>query len=239
MCRNSKKWAEKSAAKATHAVMRAARANIQVTAKQRALRRKFERVAHRLFFLLEHYDFADPNEVNRLSKTLDEMLVPIAIAEFKSHGDPNSEENGKEAAQEWHYKMFSGKFVTYWKTIPRVPFYFYAMTVLRHACCDIARRPKQGELHGADLVDRRQNPSSPASRAESKAIIHKAMEKLPPDQRDAIHAKFFEGLRNRDAAEIRNLNPSTLAVKRQRGLERLCRDLENHRGDIWPCDSPE
>jgi RNA polymerase sigma-70 factor (ECF subfamily) len=62
--------------------------------------------------------------------------------------------------------------------------------------------------------------------SEQAALIRQLLDALPPRQQEVILLKYFGDLRNRDIAQLLNLDERTVAAHLSRGLEALRR--------LWP-----
>ena len=96
-------------------------------------------------------------------------------------------------------------------------------------CRDKARRAKRWNLVIAErpeLPDRAQGPLAPetldpaahAERREKSSAVLRALNQLPPEQREVVVLKEFEGLKFREIAEILGCPESTVKSRMYYGL---------------------
>jgi RNA polymerase sigma-70 factor (ECF subfamily) len=64
-------------------------------------------------------------------------------------------------------------------------------------------------------------PSEATAEKERAAILHRALERLPEDDRDLIHLHFFGELTFREIAAVRNLNAKTVCTRLTRCKAKL------------------
>ncbi len=83
---------------------------------------------------------------------------------------------------------------------------------------------ESGVTEQADVVTERQ-PEAAATRQETSAAIHAAVERLPEHQRDAIVMHHFEGIAVAEVAEIMGVRPGTVLSRLARGRDALRRKL--------------
>jgi len=85
---------------------------------------------------------------------------------------------------------------------------------------DIDRHPPGPELR----VEPR--PDEAVDRGRTRAAVRAAIDRLPPDQRDAVLMRFIDDLPYEEIARLSGVPQGTVASRVFRALERLGRELE-------------
>ena len=105
----------------------------------------------------------------------------------------------------------------------------WMMKIMRNCWIDEVRsRARRANAFGSDdarAVLAAAEPSG-ADRAADADAIDRAMNRLPPEQREAVALVLVEGLSYREAAELLDLPVGTLTSRLTRGRQALARTLE-------------
>lgn len=176
------------------------------------------------------------DDFNRLYISCHRFLLALAVALHKRCGVQNPRLEAEDALQQWHYKMMTVGYASY--SPSRGTPFSYSYITLRNICKSIHRARTGLSLQVDQDLECRCNPLKPLIDTETKAILDKALERLPPHERIAIESRYHHNQSDGDLAAQSGTNPSTIAVQRHRGLRRLCDDLDRRKGDVWPCESP-
>ncbi len=101
--------------------------------------------------------------------------------------------------------------------------YIYLRTAVRNECFNLLSRQKRP-------LESIQNPSSrPLLEKVDKGIpeiedngkIEETIRSLPPDQREVIHLKIYEGKTLQEIARLLDMNPNTIASRYRYALDKL------------------
>jgi RNA polymerase sigma factor (sigma-70 family) len=65
------------------------------------------------------------------------------------------------------------------------------------------------------------SPSEATAESDRAAILHRALEQLPEEDRDLIHLHFFGELTFKEIGEVRKMNPKTVYTRVSRGKAKL------------------
>jgi RNA polymerase sigma-70 factor (ECF subfamily) len=72
-----------------------------------------------------------------------------------------------------------------------------------------------------DHQDEAKSPAEVSAENDRAAIVHRAINQLPEDDRELVHLHFFGELTFREIAEARNMNPKTVCTRLTRCKEKL------------------
>ena len=84
----------------------------------------------------------------------------------------------------------------------------------------------------AQLLGRDTRPSEAAARAERKARLHEAIERMDPVDREVLALRQFERLTNAEAARVLGLTEGAVGVRHFRTVKRLREILAAMPGDV-------
>lgn len=93
---------------------------------------------------------------------------------------------------------------------------------------DVRRRKKIARMHPAPdeaMPSREQGPAEAASEAERSEAVHRAIDALPPHQREVLVLREIGGLTYQEIADRLGLARGTVESRVLRGRERLRRQL--------------
>lgn len=65
------------------------------------------------------------------------------------------------------------------------------------------------------------SPSSAANRLETAAKLHDCLNQLSAIDREMLHLRHFEGMKNKDCAELLGLEPEAASIRYRRAIVRL------------------
>lgn len=109
--------------------------------------------------------------------------------------------------------------------------WFYRIVV--NQCLDRKRRKTPVALpEGYDVVDDRDGPDGELDQSQRAARVKAALMTLPTSQRTAITLCYFEGVTNKEAAEILDLNVKALESLLTRGRRKLAGLLKAEMYDL-------
>lgn len=109
----------------------------------------------------------------------------------------------------------------------RAKFSTWFYRIVMNRCLDKKRKKTPVSLpENFEIPDERENPVESLATAQRKRQVLKALGEIPDRQRAAITMCYFEGITNRDAAKILNLNIKALESLLCRGRKNLKSLLE-------------
>lgn len=103
-------------------------------------------------------------------------------------------------------------------------------TVARNAAVDQGRR--RGDIP-ADIPDEPDTESGPADQAEESWVswrVHRALEELPPREREAISLAYWSGMSQSEVADYLSIPLGTVKTRTRSGLARLAELLDDELG---------
>ncbi|MEW6444159.1 MAG: RNA polymerase sigma factor [bacterium] len=121
---------------------------------------------------------------------------------------------------------------------PRASFRAYLYRIARNLCLDLVRR-KPREMRAADrpadcgaagleeAADQRPGPESRAGADQMRALIGRALRRLPPEQREVFLLKEVREMSLQDVAEVTGANLNTVKSRLRYALLRLREELES------------
>jgi RNA polymerase sigma-70 factor (ECF subfamily) len=101
--------------------------------------------------------------------------------------------------------------------------------IARNCLRDHHRRSRRQEPLPVDLTDRQALPEARVLRAERAAAIHRAIQQLPADQREALALRFFAELRTADVAAVMGKHEGAVKMLVHRAVVTL-RDQSRREG---------
>jgi RNA polymerase sigma-70 factor (ECF subfamily) len=148
-------------------------------------------------------------------------------------------QNAEDAAQETLIKL--------WRTLPsyrfECPILPYALTMARTTVLDMQRKLSRRSEHEVSLTvennegeqvtmdvadtDGQNDPVAHFERTERIAAVRKAMEQLPPEQRDIIWLKDIQGLSYAQISTVLGMEEGTVGSRLNRARKNLKKILEN------------
>ncbi len=100
--------------------------------------------------------------------------------------------------------------------------------VVLNQCLDRKRKKRPESLpEGFDGVDEREDPSGAYEESETASYVKRKLDQLPERQRYAITLCYYEGLSNKEAAEILGLGVKALESLLTRGRKRLKKAMDD------------
>lgn len=110
----------------------------------------------------------------------------------------------------------------------------WLFTIARNCWLDVLRRRRPAaELKESAMADASANPASLAQRSELAEAVRRAVEQLPPEQREALALRESQGLSFAEVAGVLGVPVPTAKSRVRYALLKLARDLEGWR------DAPE
>ena len=98
----------------------------------------------------------------------------------------------------------------------------YLTTVVRNQCFTALRRRDRRPAHSAPLLD----AQAPGTSEEERLVLESALRALPPEQREAIYLKVFEGLTFQEIGDRCGVSLNTAASRYRYALTALRTSLE-------------
>ena len=153
-------------------------------------------------------------------------------AYFAALGLVGSHEDALDLSQEAFVRAYRAR----QRLNPDLPFYAWLYQILRRLCFNFVRdrRTRRNRLEEArtwlaEQVGRRAEAVSPersAVRAEVRARVQAAIERLPDREREALVLREFEGLRYREIAELLGIPIGTVMSRLYTARRHLAAALE-------------
>lgn len=122
-------------------------------------------------------------------------------------------------------------FISLWKYAERfdpekAKFSTWFYRIVTNQCLDRKRKKKPGALpEGYDAVDESDGPQEQLVQSQRGNTVKQALDRLPDRQKVAITLCYFEGVSNKEAAEILELNIKALESLLTRARKALAKDL--------------
>ena len=150
---------------------------------------------------------------------------PLVFAYF--YKNTGRYHQSKDLTQEVFIKMISG--LSGYR--PRAAFKSWLFAIasnhLKNHYRSASRRPEPAEFSEA-LQEVLPADSREISRAELRQDIRAALEKLPPEQREAVVLRFYHDFTPREIAEITGVKEATIKSRIRYGLDKLKKELEGY-----------
>lgn len=99
----------------------------------------------------------------------------------------------------------------------------YLTTIVRNECFSALRRRRRQPAVTASLLE----PQAPGSNEEERLLLEGALRALPPEQREVVYLKVFEGLTFQEIGERCGVSPNTAASRYRYALAGLRASLES------------
>jgi RNA polymerase sigma-70 factor (ECF subfamily) len=96
----------------------------------------------------------------------------------------------------------------------------YLRTSVRNECYSVLgrRRDALARANGLPLLE---TLSAAHDRTHDRLVLEQGLRALPPEQREAIHLKVFEGYSFQEAADLTGESINTIASRYRYGMEKL------------------
>jgi len=153
-------------------------------------------------------------------------------AYFAALGLVGSHEDARALSQEAFVRAYRAR----QRLTPDLPFYAWLYQILRRLCFNFIRdrrtrrnRLEEARIWLAEQVGRRAEAGSPersAVRAEIRARVQAAIERLADREREVLVLKEFEGLRYREIAALLGIPIGTVMSRLYTARRRLAEALE-------------
>ena len=98
----------------------------------------------------------------------------------------------------------------------------YLTTIVRNECFSALRRRRRQPAVPGPLLE----PQAPGTSEEERLLLESAMRALPPDQREVVYLKVFEGLTFHEIGERCGVSLNTAASRYRYALTALRASLE-------------
>lgn len=129
-------------------------------------------------------------------------------------------------------------FISLWKHASRfdpqkAKFSTWFYRIVTNQCLDRKRKKKPGALpEGFDVEDKSDGPQQQLAENQRGKTVRQALDKLPGRQKVAITLCYFEGVSNKEAAEILELNIKALESLLTRARKALAKDLSGTASEL-------
>ena len=131
----------------------------------------------------------------------------------------------EDAVQEAFLKLWS-RATSFDPAAAKFTTWFYR--VVLNQCLDRKRKKRPERLpEGFDGVDEGESPAEAYEESEAAAYVKSKLRELPERQRSAIALCYYEGLSNKEAAEILGLGVKALESLLTRGRKRLKKTMDD------------
>ena len=95
----------------------------------------------------------------------------------------------------------------------------YLRRAVRNECFSALRRRRRDVLASAGPI--LETVSAESDRPEERLALEQALRELPPEQREAVHLKVFEGMTFQEIADVTGESINTVASRYRYGIEKL------------------
>jgi RNA polymerase sigma-70 factor (ECF subfamily) len=115
----------------------------------------------------------------------------------------------------------------------RAKFSTWLYRVITNRCIDLRRQPRSDDIDAVpEPVDTQPDAASAIQRNETAALLEKAMQSLPEQQRVAVIFSYHEDMSNAEIAEVMNTTVAAVESLLKRGRQQLKAALRRHERDI-------
>ena len=115
----------------------------------------------------------------------------------------------------------------------RAKFSTWLYRVITNRCIDLRRQPRSDDIDAVpEPVDTQPDAASTIQRNETTALLEKAMQLLPEQQRVAVIFSYHEDMSNAEIAEVMNTTVAAVESLLKRGRQQLKAALRRHERDI-------
>jgi RNA polymerase sigma-70 factor, ECF subfamily len=115
----------------------------------------------------------------------------------------------------------------------RAKFSTWLYRVITNRCIDLRRQPRSDDIDAVpEPADTRPDAASTIQRNETTAMLEKAMQLLPEQQRVAVILSYHEDMSNAEIAEVMNTTVAAVESLLKRGRQQLKVTLRRHERDI-------
>lgn len=151
---------------------------------------------------------------------VDRLLPPITGFSARMLGDAAEAE---DVAQEVFVKAWRA--AAKWQP-GRARFSTWLYRVAHNACIDRLRRRPASLAQDFDMADERDGPAEQMEQRQTEAAVRQAVAGLPERQRAALALCYYQGLSNREAANIMEITVEALESLLSRGRRTLRGQME-------------
>ena len=99
----------------------------------------------------------------------------------------------------------------------------YLRRATRNECFSALRKRRRDALAGAGPI--LETIEGRSDRPDERLALEQALRELPPDQREVVHLKAFEGMTFQEIAELTNESINTVASRYRYAIEKLRESL--------------
>jgi RNA polymerase sigma-70 factor (ECF subfamily) len=96
----------------------------------------------------------------------------------------------------------------------------YLRRAVRNACYDVLRQSRVRRTDESDSV-LLETVAGPADVVDERLEIERALRSLPPEQREVVHLKIFEGLTFQEIAKVTDTPANTVASRYRYAIEKV------------------
>ncbi|MGI9533655.1 MAG: sigma-70 family RNA polymerase sigma factor [Thermodesulfobacteriota bacterium] len=119
-------------------------------------------------------------------------------------------DDAEDVVQEAFLKLWNSPGI--WKSGYGAKFSTWFYKIVINLCLDIKRRKSRSttEIDKMQLISNEDTPSESADKRERQLILNSYINELPERQQTALNLCFYEGISNKEAAEIMGINLKAL-----------------------------
>lgn len=145
-----------------------------------------------------------------------------------------SRQEAEDAVQEAFIKLWA-KANKFDPNTAKFTTWFYRIVL--NQCLDRKRRKKPVALpEGFDAIDDRDGPAETLAESQRAKRVKEGVMALPEKQRQALTLCYFQGLSNKEAAEVLDLGIKAMESLLMRGRKALAKNLANKAQDLLNLD---
>ena len=95
----------------------------------------------------------------------------------------------------------------------------YLRRAVRNECFSVLRRRRRDPLASAAPMLERVDPHD--ERTDERLALEQALRELPPEQREVVHLKMFEGMTFQEVADVTDESINTIASRYRYAIDKL------------------
>jgi len=141
----------------------------------------------------------------------------------------NNRDNSEDIVQDAFLKLWNNAGT--WKPDFDAKFTTWFSRIVINLCLDLKKKNKSSiELDGMELAGNDETPDDTVIKKQNSEILNRYLEELPERQQTAINLCFYEGVSNKEASEIMEINIKALESLLMRAKSNLREKLVKQEG---------